>query len=84
MSTKPPMLFETFAFAKRITFRTRVVMTPNEDGTISGEELAGSLCFVASYCQTGRRICLRMLLSNMPAGANRRRMLICRATLPAV
>ncbi len=34
--------------------------------------------------QAGKRICLRRLLSNISAGANRRSTLTCRAILPAV
>ena len=34
--------------------------------------------------QAGKCICLRRLLSKIPAGANRRSTLTCRATLPAV
>ena len=34
--------------------------------------------------QAGKRICLRRLLSNISAGANRRSTLTCRAILPAM
>ena len=39
---------------------------------------------VGAAVQTGRRNCLRKLLSNISAGAKRRSMLTCRAALPAV
>jgi 2,4-dienoyl-CoA reductase-like NADH-dependent reductase (Old Yellow Enzyme family) len=46
MSKTYPKLFETYAFAKGITLRNRVVMAPmttwsgNDDGTVSDEEVA--------------------------------------------